>query len=384
MPRGAAVIPYHGKRGTVWRIKYADADGRQVQETIGAERDGVTRKQAEAELRERLVRVERKGYRRPKPLTFGQYAETWFEAGQRSQGWKPATVLVYRNALDNYLIPWFGKTRLDGVRPRDVTAFVTDAMSRAHGKHNRPLTGKYVNLLLNVTFSIFKTAIGEELIEANPVASVQRPKVERRRWRILEPHEVPRVAKAFSDDRARRAFLTLMLTGLRRFELVGLRWGHVNLVEATLRVVESKSEEGERLVALPGVLVDELAAHYTTSKYRSDADYVFCHPKRGSRLDHDWYRDRFLEALNVAGIEGHIRAFHDMRHTALTNLAATGASPIAVMATAGHRSMQTTKQYVHLAGVVFREEADALSQRLLGVQDSGTNQPESVQASQSD
>jgi hypothetical protein len=50
----------------------------------------------------------------------------------------------------------------------------------------------------------------------------------------------------------------------------------------------------------------------------------------------------------------------------LTNLAATGASPIAVMATAGHRSMSTTKKYVHLAGVVFRDDADALEARLLG------------------
>jgi hypothetical protein len=48
------------------------------------------------------------------------------------------------------------------------------------------------------------------------------------------------------------------------------------------------------------------------------------------------------------------------------------------MATAGHRSMATTKQYVHLAGVVFRDDADALAQRLLGVQDPGTNSPETA------
>ena len=69
-------------------------------------------------------------------------------------------------------MPSFGQTRLDGIRPRDVTGFVTDAMTRPQGKHKRPLTGKYVNLLLNVTFSIFKSAIGEELIDTNPVASV--------------------------------------------------------------------------------------------------------------------------------------------------------------------------------------------------------------------
>jgi integrase len=378
MPRGAAIIRYHGVRGVVWRIKYADAEGRQVQETIGAERDGVTRKLAEAELRERLVRVERKGYRRPKPLTFGEYAQAWLEAGQRSQGWKPSTILAYRNALDNYLVPAFGQARLNSIRPRDVSAFVAEMMSTPQGRHERPLTGRYVNLLLNITFSIFKAAVGEELVESNPVASVQRPKVERKRWRILEPREVPRVSKAFSDDRARRVFLTLALTGLRRSELVGLRWRHVNLVEGTLRVEQSKSEEGERLIALPPSLVDELVTHFAGSAYRSEGDYVFCHPKRGTKLEAHWYHIQFQAALKAAGVEGHIRTFHDMRHTALTNLAATGASPIAVMATAGHRSMQTTKGYLHLAGVVFHDEAANLEVRLLGVQDPGTNDPETA------
>ncbi len=59
-------------------------------------------------------------------------------------------------------------------------------------------------------------------------------------WRILPPVEVARVTKAFTDDRARRVFLTFVLTGLRRSELVALQWRHVNLVEATLRVTESK------------------------------------------------------------------------------------------------------------------------------------------------
>ena len=59
------VIRYDGQRGVTWRIKYRDADGRQVMKTVGREADGVTRKHAEAERRERLVRVERGGYRRP-------------------------------------------------------------------------------------------------------------------------------------------------------------------------------------------------------------------------------------------------------------------------------------------------------------------------------
>jgi integrase len=363
---GAAVIRYEGKRGVVWRIKYRDADGRQVKETVGAERDGWTHRKAEAELRERLVRVERKGYRRPKPLMFGDYAKTWLEEGTRSQAWKPRTIGVYRNALDGYLIPAFGTARLDSLRPRDFAGFVRDAMTRSQGKHNKPLSGKYVNLLLNVAYSIFQSAYSEELVDANPVSGVKRPKTQKRRWRILQPAEVSRVLTAFDDEQARTMFLTLMLTGLRRFELLNLRWRDLNLVEGVLRVEESKSAEGERTIALSPALVNALAAHYQQTTFRGDDELVFTHPTRGSRVNTEWYADKFRAALKQAGIADYVRPFHDARHGSLTNMAATAASPTALMATAGHRSMATTRQYLHLAGVVFPEEAQALERRLLG------------------
>ncbi len=58
---------------------------------------------------------------------------------------------------------------------------------------------------------------------------------------------------------------------------------------------------------------------------------------------------------------------------AITNDAAAGASEIAVMTKAGHANMATTKRYLHLAGTVFRDEAEALEQRLLGVADPDGN-----------
>ncbi len=83
MPRGAAVIRYEGTRGVSWKVKYVDADGRQVKETVGREADGVTRKHAEAALRERLVKVvETRGWRKPAATTFREYAATWFERAE--------------------------------------------------------------------------------------------------------------------------------------------------------------------------------------------------------------------------------------------------------------------------------------------------------------
>jgi Phage integrase family len=79
------------------------------------------------------------------------------------------------------------------------------------------------------------------------------------------------------------------------------------------------------------------------------------------------FQEALTAALEAAGVDKRPRPFHDLRHTAITNDAAAGSSPAAVMAKAGHRSMATTKRYLHLAGVVFRDEADALERRLLGL-----------------
>src|SRR4051794_13813880 len=124
MPSGACVVRYDGPRGVTWRIKYADADGRQVMETVGRERDGYNRKQAEADLRERLVRVDRKQYRRPRPLTFKAAAKRWRdEVGSRKQ-WRPTTQAQYRSIACR-LDDEFGNKRLIDVRPADVSAYVT-------------------------------------------------------------------------------------------------------------------------------------------------------------------------------------------------------------------------------------------------------------------
>jgi integrase len=358
MPRGAAVVRYQGKRGVVWRVKYRDSNGQQVMETIGAEQDGVTRKQAEAELRERLVRVERAAYVRPKALSFSSWAQTWLTEGQRKRAWKPHTVVQYRIAA-NHLTDHFGAVRLDAIRPRDVSGYIDAKLSKG-------MAAKTLQLHLNVLHNMFKTAFAEELVRSNPVPGVERPKVKRTRWRILKPAEISRVAVAFTDSQAQLMFLTLVLTGIRRFELLDLRWRDIDHLASRLRVAESKSEEGERSIALSPTLAEALWQHHRTTAYKADDDRVFCHPTRGSRIDHEWYAGEFRAALKAAGITDYVRPFHDMRHASLTNGVVAGEQPIEVMARAGHRSMATTRQYLHLAGVVFPEKAAALEQHLLG------------------
>jgi integrase len=182
-------------------------------------------------------------------------------------------------------------------------------------------------------------------------------------------------------------FLPLHLTGLRRHELQALRWRDVSLTEGTLRVVESKSEEGERLLALSPSLVDVLTRRYQASPYTADTDYVFAHPDTGARLGADRYRALLVEAMEKADIPDRerVRPFHDARHAALTHLALTpGASELVLMATAGHRSFATTRKYLHLAGRAFPEAAAALEDRLLAGRKFYPSEPISADLSESE
>ena len=356
MPRGAAVIEYRGRRGLVYRIKFRDADGRQVMETLGAAREGWTRKKAEAELRERLVRVERKGFRRPRPLTFAEYAGLWFSEGETRRRWKPSTIAQYRSTRKR-LTDELGQMPLAAIRPRHIAAYV----AAIGGDYGASTVNRDVSLL----HAIFTTAVREELIESNPAARAERPKLPPFRPQILEPVEVARVAGTFHDEQARAVFLTLVLTGIRRSELQALRWRDVDLVENIVRIRDSKSEEGIRSIALAPTLAEALWQHRRRATDPGDDARVFA-SEAGGTYRAETFKAALEAALVKAGVEKRPRAFHDLRHTAITNDAASGASPIAVMTKAGHADLRTTKRYMHLAGVVFRDEAERLEQRLLG------------------
>jgi integrase len=102
---------------------------------------------------------------------------------------------------------------------------------------------------------------------------------------------------------------------------------------------------------------------------------VFCSPDRGTPLNPKAYAETFRAALKKAEVEGYVRPFHVGRHSSITNAAAAGTSPAALMARAGHSDFATTQLYIDLAGETFRDEAELLERRLWGgpVPTSGTN-----------
>jgi integrase len=86
----------------------------------------------------------------------------------------------------------------------------------------------------------------------------------------------------------------------------------------------------------------------------------------GGPLDPVRYAATLRLALGRAKVDKPMRPFHDGRHTSITNAAAAGVAPAALMARAGHSDFKTTQGYIDLAGETFREEAELLEERLFG------------------
>jgi integrase len=384
---GAAVVERKAKNGTTtFSIKYRDASGEQAWERLGADREGWTRRKAQAVLNERLTDVHRDGLRRPSPITVADVAREWVATYPTTKGLKHSTTTAYASIVENYVVPFLGDLRIGDLDVAVLDRYVADRLAEGRA----PAT---VNRQLNVLSLIVRSARKRKLMRDNPVELVDRPRERRRRWRILSPVEVKRVETAFgqlaadTDDpdervwieQAQVVFAVVYGIGLRLGEVLGLRWRHVRLADPegpTLRVEETfvrnridtpKSAASTRTIALGRVVADRLFGHRARSRFDADVDRVFCHPQTGGPLQDKRYAETFRAALVKAEIDGEVRPFHDGRHTSITNAAAAGVGPGALQARAGHADLGTTQRYIDLAGVLFRDEAEAAEARMFGV-----------------
>src|SRR6187399_2033173 len=122
MPAQAGVVEYHGARGVVFRIRYLDANGVQVQETLGRAPEW-DRKRAERELGVRLAKVE-EGMTRQTRETFAAFAAEWRERWLPSRRLKPSTFSDYGSIIDGHLVPYFGETPLQRIDVEKIDGYI--------------------------------------------------------------------------------------------------------------------------------------------------------------------------------------------------------------------------------------------------------------------
>ena len=340
MPRGACVISYAGPRGVSWKIKYLDATGRQVKETLGRE-PRWTRQKAERELGKRLDKVEREHWRRPVSDTFDDLADRFLAEYVEGRNRKKSTVVDYTATLANHLRPAFGSMSLGSIAARP------ELIDRYIATKSKKLAPKTIRNHLALLHVMFKVAQRWRMVHTNPLAEVEPPSVPRPDTVILSDADVAALLAAYSAAEAdppkdtdaawwaltRRMTIVALGTALRRGELLGLRWGDVELGERRLHVRQQwtrdeftspKSRASQRTVDFGSRTADALEDQYRASAHRADSDLVFGHPLLGTPLNPSKLTSLYVKvALKKAGIDRPgFQPWHGLRHTALTGAAA--------------------------------------------------------------
>lgn len=210
---------------------------------------------------------------------------------------------------------------------------------------------------VNRELALFKhmltKAVDWGYLKQNPAKSVKLLKEPPGRLRYLEPEEIGRLLEACDDPQVPylRPVVTIALhTGMRLGEILGLRWGDLDLRQRLISITKTKNHERKTL-PINDVLYEEIAKlprHMTSP-------YLFFHPDgtRILRIDRS-----FHSALKRAGIEDF--RFHDLRHTFASHLAMRGVSLPTIGTLLGHKDPKMTKRYAHLSPATLKDAVTTL------------------------
>jgi integrase/recombinase XerD len=168
--------------------------------------------------------------------------------------------------------------------------------------------------------------------------------------RFLSPEEADRLVGALRRHRDRAMVLAMLLAGLRRCEVLGLRFCDVQVADRRLVVVEGKGGH-HRVVPAANRFFDALGAYLHDERpetARTDRVFVVLKgPRRGLPLSAEGLDEILAGARRRAGLEH--ATCHELRHTCLTRLREAGMALEALQAQAGHLSIESTRIYLHLA-----------------------------------
>ncbi len=283
-------------------------------------------------------------------LTLTDYATDWIDT---RSGLRPRTVDHYKALLRLHIAPTIGKTQLGKLDPACVRAWHSKMVKAAPESTTPAKAYRLLRAVLN-------TAVTDGRILSNP-CSIKGGGAESHPERpTVSPAEVRALADAVAKQRRCMVLLAGFL-GLRLGEVLGLAVRHVDLLHGTVTVerqlqeagktgeqiiTSPKSDKGRRVLPMPAMVAAELKAHLERmGDRRQDPDaFLFTGAKGGPLRRYVWQTE-WTKARTKAG-HSTLR-FHDLRHSALTLYAATGATIAELQAHAGHASPEAAMRYQH-------------------------------------
>lgn len=290
---------------------------------------------------------------------------------------RPSTIRRYQDLTRLHLLPALGNVKIAKLTQADVQRLYADRLRSGLA----PTTVRHLHGLLHRALS---DAVRWDLVVRNVTESVDPPRrstPEAKTWNV---QQVASVLAAAADDELEALWRLALITGMRRGEILGLRWSDVDFDNGSLFVRrtmsrgassrleggEPKTVSGRRRIALPASVLDSLRRHKVRQlEHRlaagpafRDQALVFANGT-GGPLHPNSVASRFRTLAVRAGVP--VIRFHDLRHTCATLMMAQGEHPKVVQERLGHADVaMTINLYSHVMPDMQRQAADRLDATL--------------------
>lgn len=338
-----------------------------------------TRREAEKELTRIKAELDQGTYFEATRETVSDYLERWLtdvaalKASDRS-------LVGYRLWIREFIIPRLGAIELARLQPMRVQQFyiemLTNGRKKALPDGTKGLSSHSVLHIHRILRNALGQAVRWQLIPRNPCDAVEPPKLVEREMNATDEAGVAKLLENFRDTPLYVPVLLATHCGLRRGEILGLRWQDVDLDQGTLSVNQSaevingevrfkapKTKKSRRTIALPLLVVQALKAHIVQQRgerLATGADYqesglVVCKPDGRA-----WRPTAFTQSFRWHKAKtdaAHLR-FHDLRHSHASILGKAGVPLATISRRLGHSQISTTANvYSHLLDGMDQEAA---------------------------
>jgi integrase len=314
-----------------------------------------------------------------KNLTVSEYLDRFLEDVQRG------SVRESTYSRDKYLITNHVKPALGRVKLKNFGAMHLQRLYREK-RDAAGLSASTVQKIHHILHKALAQAVRWDLIARNPSDAVKAPRPTSEEMRPLSAEEVRKLLEAAHGDRLEALYVLAVTTGMRRGELLGLKWSDIDLKNGRLSIrraltrtdngkrvalAEPKTRGSRRNVRLTQRAVEALRSHLerqlaeieVAGDFYEDHGLVFT-TEAGTPINPSNLRQRsFAPLLKKAGLP-HIR-FHDLRHTCATLLLSKGVHPKFVQELLGHATIAITLDtYSHVMPGMGDQAATAMDQAL--------------------
>ena len=336
----------------------------------------------QAEVKEKLSRAieDSKGFDVVKSgqYTVGQWMDIWFENYAKIKV-RPSSHKTYRGYIENHIKPHIGKVPLNKLTSLQVQTLyrklLADGRVERTESQNKPkgLSAKTVRNINQVISSAMDFAKSQKLISSNPTDACALPKVEHQEMKTLTTGQLAAFFREAKHSGVFEMYYLELATGLRRGELLGLKWDDIDLESGTIHVKRQISRIDGKVIEAPLKTKNS----YRTLSIGADAvgilqnqkekiagEYVFPSPN-GGPISPDSVLHMLHRVLDRAGLP-RLR-FHDLRHTFSTLALQNGVDIKTVSGMLGHYSAGfTLDTYAHVTTAAQKEAAKTMGNLLSG------------------